>query len=422
MATRPNVSADAIVDFDHHSDAFNLNELAVNADLRQRCPVAWNENYGGFWFLSSYDAVSQTARNGGTFAHKYEPNAPDGVDYQGEMGVPRPDGQPALGIGEVDGPYHQALRHALAPFFSPGAVEKLKPFMEQSAHWFLDQQITKGHMDLVLDYASPVPAILTMKLMGLPYDNWHLYANLFHAVMAVSQDSEEYAQAIAKVPAMMEEVLEFAAARRADAREDLTSFLVQFEFDGQRLTDEQLLNILWNLIGGGVDTTTSQTALTLLHLGTHPDLRQQLIDHPELHRTATDEFLRYFSVNQTLSRTVTHDVVLAGQRLRKNDKVVISWLSANHDENEFDRPDEIILDRAPNRHVAFGLGPHRCIGSHLARLMSGVMVKAVLDRIPDYAVDVENVHQYLGNPSMTGLGTLPVTFAPGKSQQTERPW
>ncbi|OBK04817.1 cytochrome P450 [Mycobacterium sp. 1245852.3] len=411
-----------IVDFDHHSDAFNLNELAVNADLRQRCPVAWNENYGGFWFLSSYDAVSQTARNGSTFAHKYEPHAADGVDYQGEMGVPRPDGQPALGIGEVDGPYHQALRHALAPFFSPGAVEKLKPFMEQSAHWFLDQQITEGHMDLVRDYASPVPAILTMKLMGLPYDNWHLYANLFHSVMAVSQDSEEYAKAIAKVPAMMQEVLEFAAARRADAREDLTSFLIQFEFDGRRLTDEQLLNILWNLIGGGVDTTTSQTALTLLHLGTHPDLRQQLIDHPELHRTATDEFLRYFSVNQTLSRTVTHDVVLAGQRLRKNDRVVISWLSANHDENEFDRPDEIILDRAPNRHVAFGLGPHRCIGSHLARLMSSVMVKAVLDRIPDYAVDVENVHQYLGNPSMTGLGTLPVTFAPGQSHQTDRPW
>jgi cytochrome P450 len=338
------------------------------------------------------------------------------------MGVPRPDGQPALGIGEVDGPYHQALRHALAPFFSPGAVQNMKPFMEQSAHWFLDQKATKGHMDLVLDYASPVPAILTMKLMGLPYDNWHLYANLFHSVMALPVDSAEYARAIAEVPAMMQGVLDFAATRKANPKDDLTSFLLQFEFDGQRLSDEQLLNILWNLIAGGVDTTTSQTALTLQHLGTHPELRQQLIDHPELYRTATDEFLRYFSVNQTLSRTVTHDVVLAGQRLRKNDKVVISWLSANHDENEFDRPDEVILDRAPNRHVAFGLGPHRCIGSHLARLMSGVMVKAVLDRIPDYEVDVENVHQYLGNPSMTGLGTLPVTFAPGKSRETPRPW
>lgn len=421
MSTRPNVNADAVVDFDHHSDEFNLNELAFNAELRQKCPVAWNENYGGFWFLTSYDAVSQTARDGDTFAHKYEPNAADGVDYQGEMGVPRPEGQPALGIGEVDGPYHQALRHALAPFFSPGAVQKMRPFMEQSAHWFLDQRIGDGQMDLVLDYASPVPAILTMKLMGLPYDTWQRYANLFHSVMAVPQDSPEYAEAIAEVPAMMQGVLEFAATRRAEAGDDLTSFLIQFEFDGKRLDDAQLLNILWNLIAGGVDTTTSQTALTLRHLGTNPELRQQLIDHPELHRTATDEFLRYFSVNQQLSRTVTRDVVLGGQHFRRNDRVVISWLGANHDEQEFERPDEIVLDRAPNRHVAFGLGPHRCIGSHLARLMSGVMVKAALERIPDYQIDLGGVHEYLGNPSMTGLGTLPVTFTPGVSRGISPP-
>ena len=410
MVTRPNVSPDAVVDFDHHSDEFNLNELAINADLRQKCPVAWNEHYDGFWFLTSYDAVKQIAQDGDTFAHKYEPNAEDGIDYQGEMGVPRPEGQPALGIGEVDGPYHLALRHALAPFFSPGAVQNMKPFMEQQAHRFLDQKIEDGQMDLVLDYASPVPAILTMKLMGLPHDNWQLYANLFHSVMAIPQDSQEYIDAISQVPEMMQEVLEHAAARRAEPKDDVTSFLLQFEFDGQRLTDEQLLNILWNLIAGGVDTTTSQTALTLLHLGTHPELRQQLIDRPDLYRTATDEFLRYFSVNQQLSRTVTRDVTLNGQHLRRNDRVVISWLAANHDEHEFEKADEIKLDRSPNRHVAFGLGPHRCIGSHLARLMSEVMVRAVLDRIPDYEPDLDGVQQYLGNPSMTGLGKLPVTF------------
>ncbi len=412
MTARPDIPPEIIVDFDHHSDEFNLNELAINAELRRKCPVAWNENYGGFWFLTSYDAVREIARDGDTFAHKYEPNAEDGIDYQGEMGVPRPDGQPALGIGEIDGPYHQALRHALAPFFSPGAVDKLRPFMEEKAHEFLNQHITEGHMDLVLDFASPVPAILTMKLMGLPYDNWHLYANLFHAVMAVPQDSPEYATAIAAVPEMMQGVLEYAALRRGDPKEDLTSFLLQFEYENQRLTDEQLLNIIWNLIGGGVDTTTSQTALTLLHLGTHPDLRQQLIDHPELYRTATDEFLRYFSVNQQLSRTVTKDVTLNGQHLKANDKLIISWLAANHDETEFDRPDEIVLDRNPNRHLAFGLGPHRCVGSHLARTMAEVMVKAVLDRIPDYVVEEDGVDVYLGNPAMTGLGRLPITFAP----------
>jgi cytochrome P450 len=421
ITRRADVDADVVVAFDHHSDEFNLNELAINAELRRKCPVAWNDNYGGFWFLTSYDAVSQAARDGDGFAHKYEPDAADGVDYQGEMGVPRPEGQPALGIGEVDGPYHQALRHALAPFFSPGAVQRMRPFMEQSAHWFLDQRIGDGQMDLVLDYASPVPAILTMKLMGLPYENWHVYANLFHSVMAIPQDSPEYVEAIGEVPAMMQGVLEFAASRRAEAHDDLTSFLIQFEFEGKRLDDAQLLNILWNLIAGGVDTTTSQTALTLLHLGTHPELRLQLIEHPELYRTATDEFLRYFSVNQQLSRTVARDVVLGGQQLRRNDRVIVSWLAANHDEHEFDRPDQIVLDRAPNRHVAFGLGPHRCIGSHLARLMSEVMVRAVLDRIPDYRVDVGGVHEYLGNPSMTGLGTLPVTFTAGESRGTAAP-
>jgi cytochrome P450 len=417
---RPDVSGDIVVDIDHHSDEYSRNEAEINADLRRRCPVAWNQKYGGFWFVTGYDAVAQAARDGEVFAHKYEPKAPDGVDYQGEMGVPRPEGQPPLGIGEVDGPYHLALRRALTPFFSSGAIEKLRPFMEQSVHWFLDQKIAEGQMDLVLDYASPVPAILTMKMMGLPYDNWRLYANLFHSVMD-SGDADTYDKAIAEVPAMLDGLREFVASRRSDPADDLTSFLVRFEFDGKRLDDGQLLDILWNLIGGGVDTTTSLTALSLLHLGTHPDLRQQLVDRPELYRTAADEFLRYFSVNKQLSRTVSADTVLCGQQLRRNDRVLISWYAANHDEREFDRPGEVQLDRAPNRHVAFGLGPHRCIGAPLARVMFEVMVKAVLARIPDYEVDLAGVHQYAGNPTMTGLGRLPVTFAPGPSRATARP-
>jgi cytochrome P450 len=417
---RPDVSTDAIVDIDHHSDDYHRNELGINAELRSRCPVAWNQNYGGFWFVTGYDAVAEVARDGETFAHKYEPDAPDGVSYQGEMGIPRPEGQPPLGIGEVDGPYHRALRRALTPFFSTGAVEKMRPFMEQSVHWFLDQRIADGQMDLVLDYASPVPAILTMRLMGLPYDDWQRYANLFHSVMAAA-GGDDYKKAIAEVPAMLDGLLTFIASRRAEPRGDLTSFLVEFDIDGQRLTDTQLLDILWNLIGGGVDTTTSLTALSLLHLGTHHELRSALIDRPELYRSAAEEFLRFFSVNKQLSRTVSRDTVLAGQPLRRNDRLLISWISANHDESEFQCPDDVVLDRTPNHHVAFGLGPHRCIGAPLARVMFEVMVHAVLDRMPDYEIDLDVVERYAGNPTMDGVGRLPVTFTPGRSLGTPRP-
>ncbi len=271
---RSDVSADVVVDIDHHSDEYSCNELAINADLRRRCPVAWNEKYGGFWFVTGYDAVAQAARDGDTFAHKYEPNAADGVDYQGEMGVPRPEGQPPLGIGEIDGPYHLALRRALTPFFSTGAIERLRPFMEQWVHWFLDQKIADGRMDLVLDYASPVPAILTMKLMGLPYDNWQFYAEplpLRHGCprrRLLQQGDRSCARNDRGSVGVR-------GGRRADPGDDLTSFLVQFDFEGKRLDDSQLIDILWNLIGGGVDTTTSLTSLSLLHLGTHPNLRQR---------------------------------------------------------------------------------------------------------------------------------------------------
>jgi cytochrome P450 len=421
-ATPADVPEECVIDLDHHSEAFNQDEVTATSELRRRCPVAWNTRYDGFWFATSYAAVSQIAKDGDTFAHKYEPGAPDGIDYMGETGIPRPDALPALGIGEVDGPYHRELRRALNPFFSPQAVERLRPFAERCVTWFLDQKIGDGELDLVLDFASPVPAVLTMEMMGLPVDDWQMWSDFFHSTIAYPDGHEERERALAASPEMFGNLMAFAAERRAHPRDDLTSHIMALELEGKPLDDEQVLRVLTNLVGGGVDTTTSLTALSLHLLAAHPHLRTQLQDDPGLYATAADEFLRYTSVNQLLSRTVTRDVEVEGHLLRRNDQVLISWLGANHDEDEFDRPDELLLDRSPNRHLAFGLGPHRCIGSHLARTMFEVMVRAVLDRIPDFEIDLDAVEHYGGDPAMTGIVKMPARFTPGVPTGAPRPF
>jgi cytochrome P450 len=411
------------VDFDQFSEEFDNNRHEEWAKMRARCPVAHNPNYGGFWVVSGYDEVVTVSRDGTTYSSKYEENSPDGIEYIGIMGVPRMEGVPSAKIAEAEGPTHVALRRLLNPFMLPSAVAEYRPFAEQCATWLLDQKIAEGEMDMVADFTNPVPAILTMKMIGLPGESWPYYGEVFHAINAYEPDSEGYNGALAKMGDMMAELLRVAEERRSDPREDILSKLVALELeDGRRLDEEELVGVLWNLIGGGLDTTTSLTTLSLFHLDAHHDLRQRLIDEPALMAPATEEFLRFTSVNETLSRTVTKDVELGGQKLSRGDFLVLSWLSANFDEKVFERSDEVVLDRSPNPHMAFGVGPHRCIGMHIARSLFEVMMHEVLTRIPDYVVDREATSFYKGNPELTGVVTMPVTFTPGQPLGIERPF
>lgn len=411
-----------IVDFDHHSSEFHETRHDEWAELRQ-CPVAFNERYGGYWVVSGYDEVQAVSRNGETYSSKHAREPEDGITYLGIAGIPRSRAIPTAGIAEVEGPVHVALRRVMNAYLVPNAVARMRPLMEVATRWFLDEHIGDGHMDLVIDLLNPVPAILTMDLVGLPLDDWSHYAELFHATVAHKPGQPEFARAIANVPAMLIRLGEEAANRRAAPREDLLSDLVTMEVEGRRLNDDELRSVLWNLVGGGLDTTTSLTSLSLLHLGQHPDQRQQLIDEPELIHGATEEFLRFFSVNETLTRTVTTDTELGGQQLRRGDHLMLSWLSANRDEAVFERPDEVILDRAPNPHLAFGVGPHRCIGMHMARTMFQVLVTEVLTRIPDFEVDLGATQLYAGNPELNGVVRMPITFTPGpRLGPTTRPF
>jgi cytochrome P450 len=412
----------ATSDFDHHSDEFFDHRHDEWAKQRA-CPVAYNAHYGGFWVVSGYDEVAAVSRDGSTFTSKYVENSPDGMTYLGIMGVPRMPGVPPALIAEAEGSTHASLRRLLNPFMLPSAVAEYLPFMEQCATWFLDQRIRDGQMDVVGEYSGPVPAVLTMKMVGLPCESWPYYAEVFHSVNAYGAGSEQAAHAATLMDGMIAELLRVADERRRDPRGDILSELVALEIeDGRHLRDDELIGVLWNLIGGGLDTTTALTSLAMLHLDAQPELRRRLIDEPDLLVPATEEFLRFTSVNETLTRTVTADVELGGQQLRRGDFLMMSWLSANFDEKVFERPDEVILDRAPNPHLAFGVGPHRCIGMHLARAMFQVLLREVLTRIPDFRVDRAATQFYRGNPELAGVVTMPATFSPGAVVGVERPF
>ncbi len=202
--------------------------------------------------------------------------------------------------------------------------------------------------------------------------------------------------------------------RKRKPQADILTELTRLRLDdGRLLTDEQIGSVLWNLVGGGLDTTTSLTSLALHHLNSDAGARRRLVENPDLLPTATEEYLRFFCVNETLTRTVTKDTELGGQHLERGDYLMVSWLSANLDEKVFEDAEELVLDRAPNRHLAFGIGPHRCIGLHMARALFQIMMREVLSRIPDYQIDTEATRFYQGNPELTGVVTMPTTFTPG---------
>lgn len=409
------------VDFDHKSLDWLARRHAHNAELRAKSPVVWNPHYDGYWFVSGYEEVAAVSRDNVTFTSDYDEEGAGGLRCIGIMGVPRTEGLPKVGIAESEGTRHTTLRRLLNPFMLPGAVARYRPFVTQAAAWLLDQKIAEGRMDMVLDFTNPVPAMLTMKLLGLPTTSWEHYAEVFHATAAYADTSPEFQHAVARVPDMVSELTEIIEGRRRSPGDDIISKLVAADVDGRPLSNDDVVSIVWNLIGGGLDTTTSMTSLALHHLAGHRETRQLLVDRPELLPTACEEFLRWTSVNETLTRTCTKDTELGGQQLARGDFVMVSWLGANFDPGVFARPDEVVVDREPNPHLAFGVGPHRCIGLHVARELALVMLREVLTRIPDYQVDEEATQFYQGNPELYGVVRMPVTFTPGRPAGTARP-
>jgi cytochrome P450 len=191
------------------------------------------------------------------------------------------------------------------------------------------------------------------------------------------------------------------------------SFISAQQIDGAPIPTEVAEALVFLTIGGGVDTTTSVASAAFVHLGRHPEHRRALIEQPELLDSAAEEFLRMYPPARTHARTVAQETVLGGCAMSKGDRILLSEVSANHDASAFPDAQQFVIDRFPNRHLAFGLGIHRCPGSHLARAQFKEILRQVLRRMPDFVIRHEDVVEYPNWASIGGWSGIPAVFSPG---------
>ena len=396
-------------DFDLLSAETRLDADAQWAELRALAPVVRRESDAGareFWTVTRYDEVCTAFRNWELFSSARSDPAKSSIAFnEGPV--------PLLVPEELDPPLWFAYRRILAELLTPQAAEALRPHIRQWCHHFLDQVIERGRCDFVHDLAVPVPAAVTMEWLGFPEEEWLPHALIFHDTSAYPPGHPTREAALLRYADIVSSIARECELRRSDPRDDALTAMVQAEIDGEPIEQHMLECLVFMVIGGGVDTTTSLTTSALVHLGQHPHDRDRLAADPAALTLATEEFLRFYPPSRIHGRTVTEDTDVLGCPMRAGDRVVLGEISANYDERQFPEPERFVLDREPNRHVSFGMGRHRCPGSHLARVEFAEMVNAVLERMPEYEIDEAGLREY---PSWVGIGgwsEAPVTFSPG---------
>lgn len=405
-----------VVDF----DLATHNSMAVAnakwAELRSTTPVAWSDDNGGAWIVSSYDLVSEAFRNWEVFRSGRNVRTVPGPGGSDDL-LPInavPAQTTALMIPEeLDPPLWQPYRRVFAELLSPKGVEKLRPRVEYWVTKYLDDVIETGQCDLVDTLTSGVPGAVVLEWLGFPEDEWHRLGAAFHNMSAFIPGSPTADRYMAELEWAFDRIKEEVTATRERPREDMTSYFANLEVRGERTSYEFATGMVNMAMSGGVDTTTSVASAAFVHMHRHPEVRQRLIDEPELIDSAVEEFLRMYPPARTHGRTVVEDIELGGQHLRKDDRVILSEVSACHDETAFEDADQFKIDRFPNRHIAFGVGSHRCPGSHLARAMFKEMLTQVLERIPDYKIIDDELKEYPNWTALGGWSTMPITFTPG---------
>jgi cytochrome P450 len=264
-------------------------------------------------------------------------------------------------------------------------------------------------MDIVDDLANPLPALITLDLLGLPLENWERYAHVLHEAAYRAKGS---AKGVAWLLSDLTAIVEQRRIEPAAITTPLDAMLAA-DVDGQPLSVEIVVEMVFMLLNGGIDTSTALIAHSLRYLSGHPELRQALIEDPSLINAAVDEFLRYSTPGTGLGRTLAEDTIIDGVALPAGARIYLALGAANTDPDEFPEPDRVDFHRDGNRHLAFGAGLHRCLGSFLAPCEMSILLEEILRRMPDFTVDEDGVLAYPTIPLVGGFQAMPATFTPG---------
>jgi cytochrome P450 len=391
----------AQVDLDHHSPEFREDPYGRFEQMRESgCPVAHSDHYEGFWALVDYASVFEAARDDDLF-NSYP-----------SVGVPASElPLPILPI-ESDPPDTQELREVTLKRFSPGSAERYREAATEMTNEAIDAFIERGECDLISELTTPLPARLILRLLNFDESRFMDWVHWVHST--VHDRAHEPEKAGIAGMEMFGEIVKHMEERRAEGLGDeMFSDILQGTLNGKPLDDGQITMYTVLMMLGGMDTTSGFTGNVLLRLCQDPGLRQQFIDDPSLIKKGTDELLRLYTPTLGLARTVARDAEFQGQPLCQGDRAILMWAAANRDPVMFENPDKLDLSREnAKKQMAFGVGIHRCLGSHYAKMMFQVMVTQILERMPDFEL-ADDYERFEDAGEVYAVRKLPVKFSPG---------
>jgi cytochrome P450 len=325
-----------------------------------------------------------------------------------------PDPQLRMIPIQLDPPEHGKWRRLMSGYFSPRRIRELSERIHARVTELLDELVPRGECDYVHDFAFRFPTVIFLEIVGLPTTELPTFVDWVTAALHPDENGvlDRPTQVAVMRQVMGRLAVELQQRRAAPDPEatDILSHALGWEVDGRPATDQEVLSCCLLLFLAGLDTVANELSMATHHLATHPQDRASLVAQPQRASAAVEELLRAFSIAQ-LARKVTRDTEFAGQQLRAGDMVVFSLAAANRDVLALDRAREVVLDREPVPHYAFGAGPHRCLGSHLARQEMEIALRLWHERIPHYELATDRpVREY--RSSVYGVIDLPLRWSP----------